>query len=668
VNGVTNKQTFRHRDLIIDCALFLITIVIGLSLFEPGIFTVDESHYLLAIKALADDGSHVIDNGYHASLDPALLYFYTVVPDKLTQMGTVASVPFYHALLATPFYWLAGLAGVIFLNILSFCLTLIAVRRLARLIIKEGNFDIIATIIFALASYSFEYAFGIWPHALSQALVTWSILLATRSSRHITWPIIMSGLLAGIATGVRLQNIVLLPIIMFATATILRVSIKLLGLHLSGWLLPLLGMAWVNLYRFNSFNPLTYGNAQHLGHAFSAKVFIYGGLLLIFAIGLLFFTLRLWNKTKNRKIWFGFGLLSLVGTIILSKFGLFAQPWLLSSGFHLIDTSLVANAQGSIGAQINDLGQLLYGGVLKKGLLEAMPYVVLSLLLVTAVFKKINLPKEILFLSIFGLYGLLFIPLVISRGGLCFNPRYLLELLPMLVLVSVYWGYRFLSSRLAIILGAILGIAISAPILANPGSVEVPAGGYWPMLAPLSLSLALLLVGMLAASTLTRQEATATSTPLPPAGEGSYDTNVTFGVRVTKFMATGLLSTAIAYSALIHFGIDIRSSLQIRYFASRIAKVGDQFIAQPPEKSVLFTWDSRKDIFTPLKLERDIWIASLNDQTNRLPDLGSSSPDKRRIYILKNGIPEDRFQKWTAPFDKHYHRQSGLEFVELTQK
>ena len=53
-----------HRGLVYDCCIAAVIIILGLILYQPGVFSVDESHYLLAAKAMAQDGSFHIANGY----------------------------------------------------------------------------------------------------------------------------------------------------------------------------------------------------------------------------------------------------------------------------------------------------------------------------------------------------------------------------------------------------------------------------------------------------------------------------------------------------------------------------------------------------------------------------------------------------------------------------
>jgi len=95
-----------RRGFLIDAALVAVVLVSGGLLLQPGVFSVDESHYLLAASAMAERGSFQIENGFEALHAPQLLFFYTVVPDRVVELGTVWTVPPFHALLAAPFVWL----------------------------------------------------------------------------------------------------------------------------------------------------------------------------------------------------------------------------------------------------------------------------------------------------------------------------------------------------------------------------------------------------------------------------------------------------------------------------------------------------------------------------------------------------------------------------------
>jgi hypothetical protein len=101
---------------VIDGLLAVFVLALGLILLQPGVFSVDESHYLLAADAFSKEGSFRIDNGFERYPAEALLFFYTLVPDSVEFLGTVATVPPYHAILAAPYLKTFGLTGLFIIS------------------------------------------------------------------------------------------------------------------------------------------------------------------------------------------------------------------------------------------------------------------------------------------------------------------------------------------------------------------------------------------------------------------------------------------------------------------------------------------------------------------------------------------------------------------------
>ncbi len=626
-----------------DGLLLLAVAIVGAIVHQPGVFSVDESHYLLASQAVAERGTFQIQNGYERFADPSLLFFYTVVPDRLNDLGTVASVPPFHALLSVPFLGLAGHRGLIFLNLLAFGLCLVAVRRTAARLCEGSRLPLVATAVFGLCTFSLEYAFGIWPHALSQALMAWTVLLvleAKSTGRAGVWMALLAGLLGGMATGVRLQNILLLPVLGLAALVWLRLSWTRLAALAAGWLPPIAGMALINQQRLGTLNPFTYGASSSfrgpLGQVFSLVV-AHPWLLAAAALAVAACA-WLWLKTRRKAIWAGLAAAALAVALIVPAFRALLFHWSTSAGFHLVAPALAPDGGGSAGASLNDLGQVLYGGVMKKSLLQAAPFALSVLLFVFVRRPQSGTTRRLGFLSAFGLGGAILLPLVLSAGGWCYNPRYLLELLPALAVVTVFWGARLTPRRTDLLAGALAGVLASLPLILNPGRVDSPSGGWLPMLIPLALACLLLIC-----------------TGLALAGPTGWR-------ALTSRAAAALLAAGVLYGGVVHLRVDLTTSLTVRYYAAQILAEGRQAV---PDRSVLLAWETRKDVFSPLKLDRDVWIVGLGRRDRQLPGFIPEALEERRVVVLRNGIPAERWAAWISPFRTRVQERRGLVFVEL---
>jgi len=640
-----------RRGLAVDAALLAAALAFGLWLHQPGVFTVDESHYLLAAHALASQGSFLVENGYAQVQDPALLFFYTVVPARLAELGTVATVPPLQAVLGAPLLGWLGLRALLVLNLLAFGLTLAAVRRLAARVRPGGGFPLVAVGLFALAGFSLEYALGLWPHALSQALVAWALVALAGSGepgRRGALAATACGLLAGLAVATRLQDVLLLPALVAAALVWPRPGARRLGLLLAAWLPGVLGLAAVNAARLGTWNPFTYGAAGEGGPLLSALQALAArpwmlGLLLVSALAGLVAAAWLWRRTRRPWVWLGLAGAGLLAGLLVPPTRQLLLRTLGTAGFHLLDSSLGPPDLVSVGGHANALGQVLYGGVLKKGLLEAAPYLALALALLLPARARSGLPRAALGLLVFAATGLLLLPFVLSAGGLCYSPRYLLELVPPLCVacLAVAWpanGERARRARGAALAGGLLGLLTALPLLAAPGSVEAPAGGLLPMLLPLGLAL-----GLLVALGLARLGPVA----LRPAAAA---------------VTLGLFAAGAVHAGAVHLGLDVPASLEVRRVAAAMLDEGRSAV---PAGATLVAWEGRKDVFSPLKLERDVWIAAAGGLQRARPAVVDWSLGRRRVVVLESGMPPGLLAAWSAGLPTRAQERRGLRFVEL---
>lgn len=633
---MTSEPASPGRARLLDLAWVGAALLLGGLLLRPGGFSVDESHYLLAAQAMAERGSFEIDNGYSELRAQPLLYFYTVIPARVAELGTVSTVPPYHALLAAPFLRVFGLRGLFWLNLLSFASAVLAVRMLAHRLRPGEPFASLAAGAYLFASMSFEYALGLWPHALSQALVLWGLLAwpaaidAPRSNLRAA----LSGLLLGVAAGVRLQNVLWLLLVPAAGAVFLRAR-RLLWPWLGAAALPVLGMAAINQARLGVFHPFTYGGISEISRFTLAEPSLPATSATALVL-LVLFSLMLWRFWRRPVAMLAFGLPLLAGGILLfwPQVQRLVANWMGMLLFHFVDSSFLPAGTPLVGAAQNEWGQVLYGGVIKKGLLEAAPYLAAALLSVRHLFAM-GERRYPAFLTALCLAGGVSLPLVLSSGGFCYNPRYLLELVPLWLLLALDAAWPNLQNRLAVLLGAAAGIALSLPLIMHGGSVDAPAAGA-PVL--LGLGLAALLLG--ASVYVARAPGTA---------------------RARGF-AGALFASALGYAALAQWGVDVERSRNVREVA---AKILDEARAAVPDRSLVLAWQGRKDVLTPLKLERDVWIAGLGWHDEEAPDLVARALTSRRVCVLENGVPEDLLARLIGGRQTRREERRGLMFCEI---
>ncbi|MBN2495503.1 MAG: hypothetical protein JXR96_12985 [Deltaproteobacteria bacterium] len=641
---MTSKPIWK-RGAFTDSLLACAVLAAGALVARPGVFSVDESHYLLGCQSMAEHASFRIDNGYEQVPDPALLFFYTVVPDDLDALGTVSTVPPLHAVVAAPFFGALGLRGLVLLNLLAFALCLVAVRHMAeRLRAADPRFvhPLVACAVFGLASYSAEYALGIWPHALSQALIAWALLLLIKTgdggARTWTWAL-LAGVVGGVACGVRLQNIVLFPLALALARTVLRHDGRSLAAQAAGWMVPVAIMGLINHSRLGTWNPFTYGAASSYSGPLGQllRLSFEHAYLTVLVLICLAGSVYLWMRTRRKVVWLGLAAAGLLAAFALPAGRAMLAHWLRHAGYHLVDTSL-GSGLVSAGAHFNELGQTLYGGVLKKSLIESIPVLVVCPLALLPMCRQAKQPMGVRFLALTGLAGLLVLPFVISTGGWCHNPRYFLELLPALVLVALWVAREQIRGRVLLLTGIGLGLLCAAPVLLHPGSVDSPAGGWLPALLPLCVSAALIGTMILAR--------------LAPAVRG-----------LALSMAGCLFTSGVIYACALHLGVDVPRSLAVRSLGTRM--VAEALHVLPAnEDSVLTAAGARADALCPLKLERRVWIARLEPGASALPLL-DRAPRDRRLFVLANGVPLELLRARLAGGALDRQERKGLVFLEL---
>ncbi len=232
----------------------------------PSMFTLDEAHYLETVIALR---SGRVTLGDTRGLTPSRELYAFDPAARLRTPATPAapSVPPLYAPFAVPFTYL-GWRGLVLLNTAAFAIAAWLVFTLTDRVAKGRAAPWVATGAFALGGYSLEYAQGLWPQMLSVAICLGSVVVAGRA-RDAPGPkagllAAAAGVFAGVAAGVRYQNVVFagavgLGLLLARRAWSARLAS--LGAYVAGALAPLLGCSAINHARLGSWNPVSKGGS-----------------------------------------------------------------------------------------------------------------------------------------------------------------------------------------------------------------------------------------------------------------------------------------------------------------------------------------------------------------------------------------------------------------------
>jgi len=568
----------------------LVALVVGASTIE-GVFTVDEGHYQTSLAALRAGGFHVPGTeGLPASPELAALN------PSLRELR-VESTPVYPhtpplwAFVAWPFSHF-GLSGLFWLNVLSFALTLFLVERwMARLDASSAQ-RAVAMFVLGLGGYMLEYATGAWPHALSVALVFAAFACASAWRRaQPAWALPLAGCLAGVAAGVRYPNIVpavavalgllVLPTAAPAhTAGAARARSRLRSLlgYALGLSVPLVVSASINHLRTGVANPVSKASGYvTVGAAVHAS-----GESRVFS-SLRAFWMRIVDYRVHPELpeWMRLG-----------------HPYLRRDP---------------------DSGAILIGKILKKSLLQSAPWAALGLLLLVLVWRR-SAPSardrelRAASLVVYAVVATFALAGPLRTDGLCFNQRYLLELLPYLAVAAVLALPRPSTHELAFSALASLPFAYAAWSMGLGGA----ATAWWLSVAPLTIALIALLAAAGAALVPRRHAFT--------------------------LAAWGVFGAAVGWGGGVHFGSDLRASRAMRAVnADRLELVAE---AIAPGAALYAYWGN-KDAFGPLTfthrvLVLDPWV----DQGESAPALTRALLERGQpVYVYTRGMPPAVFAK-----------------------
>ncbi|MEM1105747.1 MAG: hypothetical protein AAGH87_05095 [Pseudomonadota bacterium] len=471
--SVTRRQSLvRERaeiDLRLVGALLLIAAAATL-LRPPYAFSIDDMIYVEMARAIWENGAlHIAERG-GVTGSPELIIKLTHAMD-----GRVyPQYPAFYGVVAAPFYGLAGVRGLVFLNMASLFAVLWLSQRIVRHLYGVALDRRFVAGLLAAATFLPVYGLGIWPHMLGLAFVMAGVERATShlSDRSSPDPLrlILSGLWFGAAMTVRVDSF--LP----ALATVFWLALFGAPTRRAGpvWMifgmLPFLAMAsLLNLEKFGVFTPITYGPktgsdgvANYLPH------FVAAGGALLAAIWLNPAGARasvLFAKLKSTPAILA--VLSALGAVVWAVPDLRAIAWnavVLVGDLQLMDQDQISGA-----TERGTDGLISILGVHKKALLQSVPWFVLSAVALGGLlFGQRVAARGLCFLVSAAVIG--FYSLTQWHGGYSHNMRYFLPALPFLAILSVDGltslcrGVSARQRRAGLTSGGIMGVLTIATV------------------------------------------------------------------------------------------------------------------------------------------------------------------------------------------------------------
>lgn len=588
-------------------AAYLALVGAGLLLgTQPGFFTIDEPNHLAMVASLRH-GRLTLPGleGISASDE---LAFFNARRDMRPSSPPVHDLPPWYAVIALPFSEL-GVRGLIGLNSLSFLATAALLFAFVRRHAAHAHTPWLAALAFMFASHSLEYALGVWPHSLSVLLCTGALLLGSRSrTRDDLRLAFAAGLLGGLAAGVRYPNIVYALCVGF---TLCLWAPRRLESGISfgfGLSLPLFVASAINNARLDTWNPISKGGpyldfvAQRLSSSVAPAA----------------------PRAVQTASWQ-------------------VPEWLRTTWFRLVDYS-AQPPMSYIGFELQpnpESGAYVFLGVVKKAWLQSSPWVALALLFAVLAWLPVRTPPEqadrqrdlraaampiLLVLAMFATTG------ITRTDGICFNQRYFLDLVPVACAIL---ALRIESLRLplhAAAFGLASGLAVGAAALF---ALEGPVRELAQMRIPLVLAAGTLVAWMMRERTLVRP------------------------------LLAALLGASLAWSAAIHLGSDVRTSLAAR---AEVADARTAAEGRLPDGSAVLVWSNFRSAIVAEQLERDLVIVDCaRDEGRDASRLAVQLMARgRRVFILANGFPRPQREKLMTLLGTRQILRGKIVFIELS--
>jgi hypothetical protein len=422
-----------------------------------GEFTVDESNYLVTVVGLRH-GTLTVPGTANLTPSVELAYFDPTSRARRNPTSPIGSTaPPLYAFLALPFSFF-GWRGLVALNTLAYLATIVLVFVLAKRHAARPSTPWIAAVTMAVGGYSIEYAQAVWPHALSAALCLAAFWLAAlcRSTDRPRLAL-LAGLVAGLAIGVRYQNLVLAAAVGLGLLLWSSRRVAAAALFGAGCLVPLAACSYINHVRLGSWNPVSKGSGY-------------------FALG---------------------EAGTLAGRVTESARVLYAK--VVDFSTHPVPNDTIAEAS-SWWERDPKTGVVIFYGGIKKALLQSSPWLALAFVGLALAFRRsaggdVKTPQrnELRSLALVIAAVLLFFAYAgfARHDGISFNQRYFIELVPLGAVAAAWTLERRRFAPRALLLGAEIGIAIGLLVLLL--GTETTARQRLEMMVPLAIAAALLL-------------------------------------------------------------------------------------------------------------------------------------------------------------------------------
>ena len=415
-----------------------------------GVFIIDEDNYLVSVVGLRH-GQLTVPGTEGLTPSNELVYFDPEARQRVIQSTPVVSlVPPLYAFVAFPFSY-AGWGGLVFLNILSFLVSIYLIFVYVQGLSQQRLTPWVAAILFALGGYCIEYAQGMWPQMLSVVLCTGTLFLCLRARQHSAVSnALFGGMLIGLATGIREQNIFFAGCVALGLLVFGEKKFRIVAAYAAGLIVLLAVIATLNYYRLGIWHPFPKVGTYSQEVAASTQGVSVLEPLRVF-----------WAKVVD-----------------YASYG--PNTAHIRTGYYQWDESS---------------GTTLMNGIIKKSWIQSSPWIGLTLIGLVVVWfrRKTDTNAQSREIKVLGLIVIPTLLMFSAAGfdrtdGLSFNQRYFLELLPLCAIAAALYLDRIQFNILQVGVGFVVGLLAVVGVLLLPSTTARHVGErFVPLLIALAL-------------------------------------------------------------------------------------------------------------------------------------------------------------------------------------
>ncbi|WP_417786549.1 hypothetical protein [Tenacibaculum sp.] len=438
------------RFLSILFILYLICFVSVFVFFPNAHFSIDEIVYNMMARDIWRGDFFHIKNGYDVFPFDSM----TMLLLKPNEGELSSQYPILYPLISAPFVSFLGIKGLVFVSMTAHFFSIYGIYKISAIFLKNRSLCIFVSLVFGFGTFSLEYALSAFSHSLSASALLFSIYFLVINKKLKYRNFFLSGLFIGLATLVRLDSILILAAIAVWGLGMYRFpqAIKNGGVIAFGFFPSILILSGINFVKFGTFNPFTYGTSvvqNEDGYDNTSAHFPLLLLIVSFLLSSIFYkSMSCFLVESTRKIIFSF-----VFLLVLLYLVNLIYPFIFENIYNGIvglffDMRYLGILSPEPAMKIAENGSILYYGIVKKSLFESLPILSVGMFSIILYFfkNKDYFDSRLLLIWMSALFLVLPFLILGWHGGLSYNQRYFIPVIPFLLLLSLLVFERYLCT------------------------------------------------------------------------------------------------------------------------------------------------------------------------------------------------------------------------------